>query len=332
MRTITALAATLWLILPGATMAADEPFLMNLWLPDNDWAFQIDLTGFRITAQHISPESTGRTLAAEDDAQRVNFSVTLEPNERNWTAVRVRDEYVKHLEKDLAKQFKMIGLKSQNVKTFEQRDAAFVTFDVVADTGASGFRTLQVYAFLVMNSTRITVNASCLGNEPWDTTAYNRLFGSLAFIAPYQPTVYDYFAFGSQHYTNRDWKTTIDLYEKALALEKQDRVLKRQYWLVLVDNLGMAYGLSGDPAHAREIFNLGLSLEPEYPMFHYNLACAFAEGKQLDSALVHLARAFEFEANMIPGEVLPDPAQDESFKRYWKDEKFRQLLAGMPKK
>src|SRR5262249_53343717 len=127
---------------------------------------------------------------------------------------------------------------------------------------------------------------------------------------------------GSAAYLKRDYKKAIEFYSKALDAEKKEPTLDRTIWRVVVDNLGMSYGLSGDNKKAKEIFEYGLSRDDKYPMFYYNLACASAEMNDLDNTIANLKRAFEFRENMIPGEQIPDPATDDSFTRFQANEKF----------
>lgn len=61
-------------------------------------------------------------------------------------------------------------------------------------------------------------------------------------------------------------------------------------------------------------------------MFHYNMACTYAEMNDEDQAIVYLKSAFENRDNMIEGEEMPDPATDDSFARFMKDEKFLKTL------
>jgi hypothetical protein len=61
-------------------------------------------------------------------------------------------------------------------------------------------------------------------------------------------------------------------------------------------------------------------------MFHYNLACTYAEMNDVDKAITYLRRAFELKANMIEGERFPDPWTDDSFQRFMKNEKFVSAL------
>jgi tetratricopeptide (TPR) repeat protein len=131
---------------------------------------------------------------------------------------------------------------------------------------------------------------------------------------------------GSRAFLSRDFRTAADLYARALELEKQRPILSRDQWRTLVDNLGMAYGISGQLEPARETFEYGLARDPEYPMFHYNLACAYAEMGQREAAIAELELAFRYRANLIEGEDMPDPRADSSFARYLLDAEFERAL------
>lgn len=87
----------------------------------------------------------------------------------------------------------------------------------------------------------------------------------------------------------------------------------------------MAHGMSGEIPKAKAIFEYGVQQNPTHPMFRYNLACAHAELGDLDAALDQLKLAFQYKSNSIPSEGIPDPAKDDSFKRYFSDTKFASL-------
>ena len=137
---------------------------------------------------------------------------------------------------------------------------------------------------------------------------------------------------GSAHYLRRDYKKAIGPYQKALDLEKEKRTLEPTLWRVLVDNLGMSYGISGNLKVAKETFEYGISEDPEYPMFYYNLACTYGEMDNMEKAIEYLRLAFARKDNMIPGEKFPDPAKDSSFARFADNEKFIAALKEMKKK
>ncbi len=115
-------------------------------------------------------------------------------------------------------------------------------------------------------------------------------------------------------------------YQRALELDDATKVLDRDRRRVLVDQLGMAYGMSGKLEKARALFEEGIRRDPEYALFHYNLACASAEMGDLDRTIASLRNALQRKDDMIPGESFPDPRQDSSFRRYLTDDRFRKLL------
>ncbi len=137
-----------------------------------------------------------------------------------------------------------------------------------------------------------------------------------------------YFAIGSRYYMQQQYADAIPQYEKALELEKQQPTLDQNLWRVLVDNLGMAYGMTGDLADAERIFQFGLSKDPTYPMFSYNMACVYGEKRDLDNAVVWLKRAWANRANSIPSEGLPDPRRDDSFHNFLGKPKFEEAVGG----
>jgi tetratricopeptide (TPR) repeat protein len=134
---------------------------------------------------------------------------------------------------------------------------------------------------------------------------------------------------GSRFFLQGDFKQAIAPYQKALDREKANRTLGDSIWRVMVDNLGMAYGISGDLKKAKVTFEYGLSKDPKYPMFHYNMACTYAEMDDVDDAIKYLRTAFQYKDNMIKGETFPDPWTDDSFQRFLKNDKFVNALKEM---
>lgn len=146
------------------------------------------------------------------------------------------------------------------------------------------------------------------------------------------PAVMAYMKEGSAFYLKNDFKSAIGPYGKALELEKKQSSLDKALWHVLVDNLGMSYGITGDLKKAKETFEYGLSKDDKYPMFYYNLACTYAEMNDLENTITQLKRAFEYRQNMLAGESIPDPAKDDSFQRFMRNERFLAVLNELKKK
>jgi tetratricopeptide (TPR) repeat protein len=134
---------------------------------------------------------------------------------------------------------------------------------------------------------------------------------------------------GSRFYLARDFKQAIPPYERALVHEQHQRRLKKEFWTVLVDNLSMAYGMTGDLDNSRKVLEYGIGVEPTYPMFYYILACNFGEKGEEGGAVENLRLAFKYRDNMIAGEPFPDVETDSSFAGLMKRESFRKAVAEM---
>jgi hypothetical protein len=88
----------------------------------------------------------------------------------------------------------------------------------------------------------------------------------------------------------------------------------------------LAYGVSGDLPQAEATFAYGVTKDPKYPMFYYNLACVSAERGDEDKTMDFLRQAFSHRADGIAGEAMPDPAHDDSFQKFMSDERFRRFV------
>ena len=144
-------------------------------------------------------------------------------------------------------------------------------------------------------------------------------------------SVMDYVKQGSESFIKGDFRKAIEPYNKALDLEKKQASLDKTMWHVLIDNLGMAYGITGDLKKTKETFEYGLSKDDKYPMFYYNLACTYAEMNDLDNTIIQLKHAFEYRENSLVGESVPDPSKDDSFQRFMKNNRFLTALNDLKK-
>jgi tetratricopeptide (TPR) repeat protein len=126
----------------------------------------------------------------------------------------------------------------------------------------------------------------------------------------------------SRFYVQHNYAAAAEHYQKALDLEKQNRTLSKSLFRVLVDNLGMSYGLTGMLLKAKETFEYGITQDSEYPLFYYLLGCTYGEMGKKDESLEQLRLAYKYKANVISGESLPDPLKDDSFRRFVRDKQF----------
>lgn len=134
---------------------------------------------------------------------------------------------------------------------------------------------------------------------------------------------------GEKAYREGRYDAAIGPLVKALEMEKEKRELTRDLWIVLVDDLAMAHGMSGDLRRAHDVVDYGIEQEPTYPMFYYIKACAYGEAGDEVNALGSLRTAFKYKQNTLKGESVPDPMTDDSFARFRDDAKFKKAVAQM---
>jgi hypothetical protein len=140
-----------------------------------------------------------------------------------------------------------------------------------------------------------------------------------------------YFLEATKLYRQEKYPEAADLYLRALEQEHHHRTLSKDLTRVLIDNLGMSYGMGGKLEQAKATFVFGLTQDPEYPMFYYNLACYYGETNKMDDALAQLRLAYKYKANSIPAEGIPDPLKDDSFRHFVGNEEFVKAVHEMQK-
>ena len=294
--------------------------LKRFWLPDNSWALEIDLFDFIIRSQDINENLDARSFTGVNSEDHILISGFMEPVKKNMNAANYRDARLKEQQG--------YPVVLDKIRTFEIDGIAYLEYHQLGyKKHQSDTDQLNRFAYLIKDTTVISVHLSCVQTRPEDFGIYDNIMNSICIVENYNASSFDYFIFGSDSYLNKRYKQAIDFYEKGLFLEKQTHVLTSTCWLVLVDNLGMSYGISGDHENGRRIFEYGLSVETNYPMFYYNMACYFGEKRILDSALIYLEKAYKNKENMIPGEEIPDPYEDSSFRRFWNKKEFQNKLS-----
>lgn len=116
-------------------------------------------------------------------------------------------------------------------------------------------------------------------------------------------------------------------YEKARELEKKGTKLTSDQHRILVDQLTMAYGISGKLTKSRALLESAIRHDPQYPLNYYNLACVNAEEGNKSEVLTNLSLAFQHKEHILKGEQMPDPRADPSFQKYLRDEDFIRLMS-----
>ena len=132
---------------------------------------------------------------------------------------------------------------------------------------------------------------------------------------------------GQTLFREEKFSNAIGPYEKVRDLEKAGATLTLTQHRILGDQLAMAYGISGRTADSKALLQELVRTDPEYPLNYYNLACVAADENDKPGVLKNLGLAFQHKDKVLPGEEMPDPFSDPSFKKYVQDADFKALLA-----
>jgi len=304
----------------------------RLVLPGESWAVELNLAGFEISDHGIYPGFSGLRMQANNHLNGLVMSAYIEPAKTKLTTKEVRDHYFEKMKKS--------DLKKTDLKQYEKDDKAFTEYiikDIAEKALASrpgegipeefkGVNQKNIWTYMALDNSWVDVHLSKIDFKEQDQALFDEFIGKIKVVENYVPNSHENFIFGNYFYIQADYENAIKYFQKSLDQEKKISELPEPLWQVLVDNLGMAFGISGDLEDSKRVFEYGISMKPKYPMFHYNIGCTYAEMGDLDKAIKSLKTAFKFKDNMIKGEFLPDPSRDSSFAKFLNDERFVSFL------
>ena len=302
---------------------ASRPVVLSIALEGKPWALQMDGAGF--TATFDGTKSDGRRYYfGSNKTSGVVLSVTLEKSNSPATLDDCR---------------RTMKLRLERKENFERKDPASqeihgmaVVAYTIPEYGGVPVVQRNVFACMPKDDVYIDIHLSKVQYQPSDDSLFSALLETASFGPPLprqpepSPEIMKLFAEGSRYFLERNYRKAIGPYQKALDMDKRSHQINKPLWYVLIDNLGMAYGISGNLDKAKEVFDYGILQDADYPLFYYNLACTYAEMNKMELAMEYLEQAFERKANVIPGEKMPDPRTDDSFQRFMKNESFRKLV------
>lgn len=291
--------------------------LGRISLPSKTWGVVLNLPGFEVKTSETKPDGR-RYFVAGNESTGVVVSVFLEEADPNSKNQNCRENLVERLKAPAT-------YSRKDSKLYEKGGFTFLEF-LIPEVEGVKVRQKNLVACLVRDNVYIDFHFSKTNYQSDEERLFFEILDTLQFQENIQRTSMDYLQVGSVYYLQHDYKRAIPAYAQALELEKRERRLDKTFWYVLVDNLGMAYALTRDPQKAKETFEYGVSQDSTYPLFYYNLACTYAEMNDIESAKTYLTNAFQYKQNTIPGEGMPDPRKDDSFRRYLKDKEFKKFL------
>jgi len=313
-------------LLPAAAepSSAGKPALVHFFLPGRTWCIDLDLKGLERPDFEYPIDLKHGRLSAKNEETGYMITASISPATNANSTAKERNGMITRLRQD--------GYKLRDLKTYEQGDHAFLEYTLrelpKELPNLEGFTQRNGFAFLAHDGFWIDVHISCTVFKKADADRISAYISSLSLNPTFRPVSFDFWLPAMMMFRSKDYAPAIGWLTQALAWDAREPSLSRDQRLAATDTLGMAYGICGMLPKAREVFTTAIAEHPEYPMFYYNLACTEAEDGNLDAALKNLRLVLEHKANMIPGEKFPDPATDDSFKKYANDPRFQEVARG----
>jgi tetratricopeptide (TPR) repeat protein len=334
-----------------AAVGKDEPPTFVTW-PEKGLGLSIDLTGFKKEIDQVKPDGR-RYLMASHPKTKLDVSITLEKvptkasakgcleqlrliqNDSSVTrgqdiALNTSGE-IPTLEYTIQK-FRGVRVDQKNVYACIAQDNVYADIHLskVQYTAADARLFQSILKTLRLQpppSEIVPTPAPAPPKEMVRLPAPAPPKEMVRLPPPAPPNSKELLNMGNAFYRRYEYAQALAPYQKAFELEKAEPQLDRILWRTLIDNLGTTYGMTGHLREAKATFEQGIQADPTYPMFHYNLACTFAEMNDLDHAIQSLKTAYRHRKNQNPGEaVIPDPRQNSSFQRFMKKDTFRNLV------
>ncbi len=287
---------------------------------EKPWGVALDITGYSIHINGVKPDGR-RYFFATNAATSMNLSVTLEM----VTGQATGQGCLAHLEHIAQTSAANIG---QGITRYEVRHMPVIEYLGPA-VRVENVDQFHLFACAGKENVYADIHISKKGFKTGDESLLRDVLASLDIVAAAAASSLDHFRAGSAPYLQGNYAQAIPYYEQALALEQSNPTLDKSIWRLLIQNLGMAYRVTGDLQQARTIFEYGVAQDPANPLFHYNLARTYAGMNDRDKAMQSLHAAFHNHRHRNVGESLPDPRQDVSFRRFMLDPGFRTLAESL---
>jgi tetratricopeptide (TPR) repeat protein len=308
---------------PAQTAAAVD---FKLALPSHQGQLQWRADGFKIVEHSAKPNGREIGIRGQDESGRVSFLgfLFLVPEQAPLSSMKCRDGAIEPEKKN--------NSSLRVVANFEitQADKQQVALVSYTSQGRGGKTSYMMRGFVATGD--LCGDLEFYSDDPIfaEDGDIRKVFASYRLKTDYVPGFSDSFLYAQILYQHEMYGAAAPVFEQALTqLEGAGRPDTKTMRRVTTDQAGMAYGMSGDIAKSRSLFEAAIAGDPDYPLYYYNLACADAEEKKLADAQVHLRQAFARKANVIAGEAMPDPTKDDSFLPYRDNKEFWKFIEGL---
>jgi len=304
----------------GTAMATEPPQPAPIALVEQPWAVSLNMTGYRVQIDGVKPDGR-RYVFATNSAASMHLSVTLEAVSGQAT----EQGCLAHLER-IARTSPQ-GTEPETTR-YEIRRVPVIEY-LLPETNGTAVDQLHLFACVRKDNVYTDIHVAKTGVTTGDDSRLREVLQSFDIVPAPLAGSLDHFRAGSAPYLQGQFSQAIPHYEHAIALERAHSTLDKAVWRLLVYNLGVAYGMTGNPARAKTTLDYGLSQDPANSLFHYHLARTYAGMDDREKAMQSLHAAFRNDRHQEAGDHIPDPRQDVSFRRFMLDPIFRDLAEAL---
>jgi tetratricopeptide (TPR) repeat protein len=293
------------------TNQTDKPIVLTL--AEIPWALEIRESGFSIKSKIINLNKEEAKLLAENPWTQSTITAFIEDARKKGGAKACRDYHWWQIRKS--------PFDLKDARLYESGPWAIVEYSITK-IGTTVIHQKFINAYQAIDRYWIGIEIARTFHDPAQDSILHSILDHITINPAYVPTAQEQFGYASYYFLKKDYLKAVQYFQAVLQRKEPGSSLNRDSWRVLVDQLGMSYGLSGELDKAKDLFEWAIPIDPEYPMFYYNLACTFSEKGDLDRALENLRLALRYKENMIKGETFPDPRTDASFKKHRRAKSF----------
>jgi tetratricopeptide (TPR) repeat protein len=300
----------------------------RLALPDHKGQLTWSIEGFKVIETSAKPNGQEIGIRGLDASGQITFLgfLFLAPETAPMTSVKCRDAALAQEKKGNA------ALKIARTSEIPRSGGLPVALVEYSNSNRDSSTTYRVRGFVAADDVCGDLEFYSSKQISADDANLKKAFLGYRLDPDHTPQFSDVVLYAQVLFQHHDYRSAAPMFEKGLAMVPPNGAPFKSATIahrVMRDQAGMSYGISGDQAKARSIFEKGIADDPDYPLNYYNLACVDAGEKKLSDAKLHLQQAFDRKAHVNPGEAMPVPTEDDSFLPYKDNREFWAFLQGL---
>lgn len=273
----------------------------------------LDLNGFELVESKSAKNRKTYYVTAILPGTGINFSLTAEYNHQILDSAILREQWWR---------------TDRNTQMFKTciRNYGYGKFAIVEWDAITQYGTYKhINAYRAEGGICMNAHFYCVDSQ----LAAGQLLAMLGLIKISNSTPDEMLEYGVSLYRGKSYPEAIACLQKWIQSDQCGKIKDSKHRMALVA-LGIAYSSYGKFKDAQKVFEDALLKDPEYPLFHYNLARACAGQGDFSKVLEHLKLTLKFRDNMDADVQLPNPGNDPAFKEINGNQEFKTICKEWP--